>query len=93
MKYLRKSKFPFNFYFKNGTDTVRGTLTVRTFLASTVSVPDCTSKKLGCKMEILKCSPVSHSLGNWDEIKIHLAEENHTPPTFEKSPFTQKGKK
>ena len=24
-------EFPFNFYFKNGTDTVRSTLTVRTF--------------------------------------------------------------
>ena len=34
----------FNFYFKKGTDTVRGTLTVRTFLASTVSVPDCTTR-------------------------------------------------
>ena len=33
--------YAFNFYFKKGTDTVRGTLTVRTFLASTVSVPDC----------------------------------------------------
>jgi len=29
------------FTLKKGTDTVRGTLTVRTFLASTVSVPDC----------------------------------------------------
>ena len=34
------------FTIKKGTDTVRGTLTVRTFLASTVSVPDCITLSL-----------------------------------------------